>query len=45
MTDFMTLEDAIEIVMAMARKMAETDEEINACNVVEDFIVNNLGDE
>ncbi len=44
MTDFMTLEDAIEIVMAMARKMAEADEEINACNVVEDFFVNNLGD-
>ncbi len=44
LTTFMTLEDAIEIVMAMARKMAEADEEINACNVVEDFFVNNLGD-
>ena len=44
MTDFITLEDVIEIVMAMARKTAETNEEAIACNVVEDFFVNNQGD-
>jgi len=45
MTDFMILEDAIEIVMTMARITSKTKEQTIACDVVEDFFVNNMSDE
>jgi len=45
MPDFVTLEDAIEIVMTMARITSKTKEETIACDVVEDFFVNNYSDE
>jgi hypothetical protein len=41
---FMNINDAIEIVLALAREHA-TDQEIIACDVLEDFAVNILGDE
>ena len=34
-----------EIVIALARQNALTDEEKAACDVVEDFVVNQLGEE
>ena len=44
--NYMKLEEAIEIVMALASKTMTTDEEHVAFNVVHDFFVNNIfGDE
>lgn len=41
----MDLIEAIEIVLALARKQATTIDEIEACDTVEDFAVNQLGDD
>jgi len=41
----MDLVDAIEIVLELARKVATTKEDKEACNILEDFAVNELGDD
>jgi hypothetical protein len=38
------LVDAIELVLKLARKSPLTSEETEACNILEDFAVNELGD-
>jgi len=43
--NFMTLQDAIDIVLRLARETASTENESIACDVVEDFAVNQLGDD
>jgi hypothetical protein len=44
---FVEINEAIEIVLALARESIDGDNEkqIEACNTVEDFAVNNLGDD
>lgn len=41
----MTFEDALELVLALARHYAISAEDKEACNVVEDYIVNQLGED
>lgn len=41
---FHTVESALEIVVALARSVAETDVQREACNVVEDHAVNVISD-
>ena len=41
----MNLCDAIEIVLHLARPQATTDTDHEACDLLEDFAVNTLGDD
>lgn len=41
----MDLVDAIEIVLALARSQAVSEEQQEACNLLEDYAVNELGDD
>lgn len=40
-----SLADMIEAVLKLARKAAATPEEVEACDQLEDYVVNQLGDE
>ena len=41
----MNIADVIEIVLVLARRNDLTPDQIETCNILEDFAINHLGDE
>lgn len=44
-SDHIDVQDAIGIVLHLARQAAQTDQDRIACDVIDDFAVNHLGDD